>query len=65
MAICAPCRDELHADCEDVDPEQPIDYRPDGKMVFSLRPGRLYRSCDCQHGGSKVRDEPLSDPNDC
>lgn len=63
--ICDPCRAQDHDACMDVDQTKGVEFLPNGKMAFSLAPGRMYRSCDCQHGGAVVRDEPLGDPTDC
>ena len=51
MSLCDPCKDGDHDTCIDVDPDVPIYFLASGKMQFTMPPGRMYRSCDCQHGG--------------
>lgn len=43
--ICPACREQDHDGCEDWDPVLAKKRKP----KFVLKPGRLYRSCNCHH----------------
>jgi hypothetical protein len=43
--ICKACTEQNHNGCEDWDPVQAAKRTP----KFVLKPGRLYRSCNCLH----------------
>lgn len=53
--ICDSCKEQDHTLCEDWDMSKVLTKSGAVKQkpVFELRPGRLYRSCDCLHRVSK------------
>ncbi len=58
--ICSSCRHGSHETCVDIDPSQ-AKVQNDGRVTGPLRPGRLYRTCDCQHRPG-VQSEPRQEP---
>ncbi len=58
--ICSACRSANHENCVDIDPIQ-VRLCNDGRVTGPLRPGRSYRSCDCQHRPG-VQSEPRQEP---
>lgn len=55
--ICDPCAEKNHDGCIDWDPVQARKRKPQ----FVLKPGRLYRSCVCQHKTTVIT-EPATGP---